>query len=67
MRVPELVLCHARRQRVLASVGEQLVGALEHALVDVVLVAPAAPRRREQHIVEVRAGAGERAWTAGPP
>jgi hypothetical protein len=56
VRVPELVRRHAAREWVLTAVGEQLDGALEHglehALVDVVLVAPAASRRREQQIVE---------------
>jgi hypothetical protein len=54
--VPELVGSDAARQRVLAAVGEQLVGpledGLEYALVDVVLVAAAASRRREQQVVE---------------
>ena len=60
--VPEFVRRHPTRKRVLAAVGEQLVGALEHglehALVDVVLVATAASRRREQQIVEASTMAG---------
>jgi hypothetical protein len=48
--------------RVLAAVGEQLVGALEHglehALVDGVLVAPAAARRRKEQVVEAASMAG---------
>ena len=57
VRVPEFVRRHPARQRVLAAAGQQLVGSrehgFEHAFVDVVLVATAASRRREQQIIEV--------------
>jgi hypothetical protein len=61
-RMPELVRRHAAWERVLAAVREQLVGllehGLEHALVDVVLVASAAASRREEQVVEAAGVAG---------
>jgi hypothetical protein len=50
--VPQLVRCYTARERVLIALGQHFLGALddrrEHALGDVVLVAPAAPSRWEQ-------------------
>ena len=55
--MPELVRRHPARERMLIALSQQLVGAdkhrLEHALLDVVLVAPPAPRRREQQVIQV--------------
>ena len=66
--VPELVGRHAAWERVLAAVGQQLVGpfehGLEHALVDVVLVTPAAARRREEQVVEATGGCPVRRGTS---